>query len=52
MITPEEATDIVLQHLDENKLNGGDIENLSARLASAAKDKGSSHAASESLRSK
>jgi len=41
MITPEEATDIVLQHLDENKLNGGDIENLSARLASAAKDKGS-----------
>jgi len=40
-ITPEEATDLVFQHLEENKMSGGDIENIGARLATAAKDKGS-----------
>ena len=40
-ITPEEATDIVFQHLEENKVSGGQIENIGARLATAAKDKGS-----------
>ena len=41
MITPEDARDIVFQHLEENKMSNGDIDNISARLATAAKDKGS-----------
>merc|ERR1712142_1156769 len=41
-VTPEEATDIVFEHLEENKSDGGDIENISARLATIAKKKGSS----------
>jgi len=41
-ITPEEATDIVFDHLEEKKCDGGDIENISARLATIAKKKGSS----------
>jgi len=41
-ITPEEATDIVFDHLEENKSEGGDIENISSRLATLAKEKGSS----------
>jgi len=41
-ITPEEATDIVFDHLEEKKSDGGDIENISARLATLAKEKGSS----------
>jgi len=41
-ITPEEATDIVFDHLEEKKCDGGDIENISARLATLAKEKGSS----------
>ena len=40
-ITPEEATEIVFQHLEENRNTGGDIDNIGARLATAAKDKGS-----------
>ena len=40
-ITPEEATDLVYTHLEENQRAGGDIENLGARLATAAKDRGS-----------
>jgi len=40
-ITPEEATDIVFDHLEEKKEQGGDIENISAKLATLAKDKGS-----------
>lgn len=40
-ITPEEATNIVFDHLEENKASGGDIENISARLATMAKEKGS-----------
>jgi len=40
-ITPEEATDIVFDHLEEKKEQGGDIENISAKLATFAKDKGS-----------
>ena len=41
-ITPEEATEIVFDHLEEKKSEGGDIENISARLATLAKEKGSS----------
>merc|ERR1712240_711060 len=41
-VTPEEATDIVFDHLEEKKCDGGDIENISARLATIAKKKGSS----------
>jgi len=41
-ITPEEATDIVFDYLEEKISDGGDIENLSARLATLAKEKGSS----------
>ena len=40
-VTPEEATEIVYIHLEENRNSGGDIENIGARLATAAKDKGS-----------
>ena len=40
-ITPEEATLIVFQHLEENSQSGGDIENIGARLATASKDRGS-----------
>ena len=32
---------LVLQHLRENQTNGGDLENLSAKLATIAKEKGS-----------
>ena len=31
----------MFQHLEENKISGGQIENIGARLATAAKDKGS-----------
>jgi len=41
-ITPEEATRLVFQHLKEHQSNGGDLENLSAKLATIAKEKGSS----------
>merc|ERR1712240_542094 len=41
-VTPEEATNIVFYHLEERKCDGGDIENISARLATIAKKKGSS----------
>ena len=40
-VTPELATEIVFQHLRENQTNGGDLENLSAKLATVAKEKGS-----------
>jgi len=40
-VTPEEATDIVFDYLEEKKAEGGDIENISARLATIAKEKGS-----------
>jgi len=40
-ITPEEATRLVFQHLKEHQTNGGDLENLSAKLATIAKEKGS-----------
>jgi len=40
-VTPEEATDLVFDHLEENKANGGDIDNISARLATLSKEKGS-----------
>ena len=40
-ITPEEATDIVFDHLEENKEQGGDIDNISAKLGIMAKEKGS-----------
>jgi len=40
-ITPEEATEIVFDHLEEKKADGGDIDNISARLATVAKEKGS-----------
>ena len=42
-ITPEEATRLVLQHLRENQTNGGDLENLSAKLATIAKEKVPQH---------
>ena len=41
-ITPEEATEIVFDHLEEKKSEGGNIENISARLSTLAKEKGSS----------
>jgi len=40
-VTPEEATRLVFQHLKEHQTNGGDLENLSAKLATIAKEKGS-----------
>jgi len=40
-VTPEEATDLVFDHLEENKADGGDIDNISARLATLSKEKGS-----------
>ena len=41
-ITPEEATEMVFAHIEENKSEGGDIEKISLRLATLAKEKGSS----------
>jgi len=41
-VSPEEATDLVFDHLEENKSNGGDVENISSMLATIAKEKGSS----------
>merc|ERR1719462_855341 len=40
-ITPEEATRLVFQHLKEHQTDGGDLENLAAKLATIAKEKGS-----------
>jgi len=41
-VTPEEATEVVMTYLKENQTRDGDLENLSAKLASVAKEKGSS----------
>ena len=41
-ITPEEATEMVFAHIEEKKSEGGDIEKISLRLATLAKEKGSS----------
>jgi len=41
-VTPEEATGIVINHLKENQTREGDLDNLAAKLATVAKEKGSS----------
>jgi len=41
-VTPEEATGIVINHLKENQTRDGDLDNLAAKLATVAKEKGSS----------
>ena len=41
-VSSEEVTDLVYKHLRTNQASGGDLENLSAKLATVAKEKGSS----------
>eukprot|EP00092_Neocalanus_flemingeri_P027446 GFUD01029767.1.p1 GENE.GFUD01029767.1~~GFUD01029767.1.p1 ORF type:complete len:1184 (-),score=323.29 GFUD01029767.1:921-4472(-) len=40
-VTPEEATEIVFNHLEEKRAEAGDIGDICARLATKAKEKGS-----------